>query len=313
MATRRSNWGASSRTISWRAARRASSAHEARVGSAEADSSNLDAQIAIVSVHPLATPPVPRGPLAGVGVIITRPARQSAGLARQLAALDAIPIVFPAVVILPPANRAALDRAHASLGEFDIAIFVSANAVEYGAPAPDRWPPALLTIAPGPGTAAALAATGRTEVLIPASTFDTEGMLALPAMRDVQHRRVVIFRGEGGRGELGEGLRSRGAQVTYVDCYRRAAPITGSAGLSEVLRESRAHALTLTSSEGLDNLCALLDTADLGKLRELPAFVPHPRIAEHARELGFAAVETGGADSGLVAGLLEWFAAHPLA
>ena len=256
--------------------------------------------------------PAPRGPLAGVGVIVTRPARQAAGLARQLTALHATPIVVPAIVILPPANRAPLDRAHASLARYDIAIFVSANAVEYGVPAPQAWPANLLTLAPGPGTAAALAATGIAEARIPASTFDSEGLLALPELRDLDGKRVVIFRGEGGRGHLGETLRERGAEVTYVECYRRAAPAAGSAGLSEVLRDARAHALTLTSSEGLDNLCALLDASDLRRLQQLPAFVPHPRIAEHARKLGFTPVETGGADAGLISGLLEWFASHPL-
>ena len=89
-------------------------------------------------------------------------------------------------------------------------------------------------------------------------------------------------------------------------------PATGAAGLGDVLREGRAHALTLTSSEGLDNLCALLAAEDLERLRRVPAFVPHPRIAEHARTLGFVPVETGGADAGLIAGLLEWFGRHPL-
>ena len=255
---------------------------------------------------------MPKGPLAGVGVIVTRPARQAAGLSRQLAALSATPIVFPAIVVLPPANRAALDAVHAALDRFDIAIFVSANAAEYGVPAPSMWPTTMMTFAPGPGTAAALVATGVTDVRIPASTYDSEGLLALPQLRDVDGKRVVIFRGEGGRGHLGDTLRDRGATVTYVECYRRAAPATGAAGLSEVLREGRAHALTLTSSEGLDNLCALLDAGDLRRLKQLPAFVPHPRIAEHARALSFAPIETGGADAGLIAGLLEWFAAHPL-
>jgi uroporphyrinogen-III synthase len=265
-----------------------------------------------LGVHSLARPPKSLGPLAGVGVIVTRPARQAAGLTRQLAALGATPIVFPAIVILPPANRAPLDAAHATLDRYDIAIFVSANAVEYGVPAPEAWPARLLALAPGPGTAAALAATGIAEARIPTSTFDSAGLLALPELRDVLGKRVLIFRGDGGRADLGDTLLERGASVTYVECYRRAAPATGAAGLSEVLREGRAHALTLTSSEGLDNLCALLGAADLERLRRLPAFVPHPRIAAHARELGFVPVETGGADAGLVAGLLEWFARHPL-
>ena len=263
-------------------------------------------------MHSLARTPEPRGPLAGVGVIVTRPARQSAGLSRQLATLGATPIVFPAIVILPPADRAALDAAHAALDQYDIAIFVSANAVEYGVPSPEAWPETLLAMAPGPGTAAALAATGIIGARIPAATFDSAGLLALPELREVAAKRVVIFRGEGGRSDLGDTLRERGATVTYVECYRRAAPATGAAGLGEVLRAGRVHALTLTSSEGLDNLCALLPAEDLERLRRVPAFVPHPRIAQHARDLAFVPVETGGADTGLMAGLLEWFGRHPL-
>ncbi len=261
-----------------------------------------------MKAHSLEKTPAPRGPLQDVGVIVTRPARQAGGFARQLTALGATPIVIPAIVILPPEDRTALDRVHATLADYDIAIFVSANAAEYGVPAPDAWPATLATFAPGPGTAAALVATGIADVCIPTTTFDSEGLLALPQLQAVDGKRIVIFRGEGGRGELTEGLRARGGVVTHVECYRRAAPTAAAAGLSEVLRAGRAQALTLTSSEGLDNLCALLDPADLKRFLQLPAFVSHPRIAEHARQRGFTPIETGGADAGLVAGLLEWSA-----
>ena len=285
-------------TISWRAAPHALSLP--------------DAANANLKVHALQGGSAPAGPLTGVGVIITRPARQAAGIAQQLAVLGARPIVFPAITILPPANRASLDSAHAALDQYDIAIFVSANAAEYGVPAPDAWPAKLRTLAPGPGTAAALAATGIPHATIPATTFDSDGLLALPDLHDVAGKRVVIFRGEGGRGELGEVLRGRGAKVDYAECYRRAMPTTGAVGLSEVLREGRAHALTLTSSEGLDNLCALLGAEDSQLLRHLPTFAPHPRIAQHARELGFDAIQSGATDAGLINGLLEWFRQHPL-
>jgi len=161
------------------------------------------------------------------------------------------------------------------------------------------------------GTAAALAATGIADARVPATTFDSEGLLALPELHVVAGKRVLIFRGEGGRGHLGDTLRARGAAVTYVECYRRALPRSGADGLREVLREGRAHALTLTSGEGLDNLCTLLGAEDRALLQRLPAFAPHARIAAHARALGFTAIETGGADTGLIHGLLQWFAAHP--
>ena len=264
-----------------------------------------------MSVHSLTQAAPAAGPLQGVGVIITRPARQAAGLAQILAALGATPIIVPAIIILPPADAAALERVHASLAHYDLAIFVSANAVEYGVPDPRRWPARLRTFAPGPGTAAALVAVGVPDPVIPTSSFDSEGLLALPELNAVTGKRVLIFRGDGGRKLLGDTLRARGADVEYVDCYRRAVPQTGGEGLSEILAAGRADALTLTSSEGLDNLCTLLGGDALRALQRLPTFAPHPRIVAHARAQGFTAIATGGSDAGLVAGLLEWFSAHP--
>jgi len=46
-------------------------------------------------------------------------------------------------------------------------------------------------------------------------------------------------------------------------------------------------------------------------LVRLPVFVPHARVAAHARNLGFVAVDCGDGDAGVIAGLLEWLAAHP--
>ena len=97
-------------------------------------------------------------PLHGASIVITRPARQAAGLAQQIAVLGGKPVMFPAIVILPPADRSALDRAQRDLAQYDYAIFVSANAVEYGIGDPASWPAHLVALAPGPGTATALAA-----------------------------------------------------------------------------------------------------------------------------------------------------------
>jgi uroporphyrinogen-III synthase len=266
-----------------------------------------------VDVHPLEPPPVPHGPLDGVGVIVTRPQRQAAGLARTLASVGATPLIWPAIVILPPQDRTQLERAHAALASYDVAVFVSANAAEYGVPDASQWPKTLRVFAPGPGTAEALAAVGVAGVRIPLTTFDTEGLLALPELQHVDGARVVIFRGQGGRELLGSTLAERGAHVDYVACYRRTAPTSGAEGLLEALREGRAHAITLSSSEGIDNVLRAVGIEGRALLERIPAFVPHPRIADHARAAGLSAITTAaGGDAGLVAGLLEWFAAHPV-
>ena len=263
-------------------------------------------------VHPLSPPPPEPAPLSGRGIIVTRPQRQAAQFAARIGALGGVPIIWPAIVILPPPDRGALDRAHATLGTYDIAIFVSVNAVEYGAPAAaDEWPARIVTYAPGPGTAEALAGAGIPDAQVPVTSLDSEGLLELASLADVTGKRIVIFRGEGGREFLGNTLRARGASVDHVPCYRRVAPQSGADGLVEAMREGRAHALTLTSSEGLDNLLAALGPAGRELVARLPVFAAHPRIAERAREHGLRAVETAGGDAGLLAKLLEWFARPP--
>jgi uroporphyrinogen-III synthase len=257
--------------------------------------------------YPLSLSPAPAGPLAGIGVLVTRPARQAAGFAEKIAALGGRPVIFPAIAILPPADAAPLVAAHAALAAYDFAFFVSANAVEYGVPDPRRWPASLTAFAPGPGTAEALAAAGIADVRVPSARYDSAGLLALPELADVRGRRAIVFRGEGGREELADTLRARGARVDCVSCYRRAAPADG-AGLAAAFAERRVQVVTITSGEGLDNLWALADGATRAAWRRVPTFAPHPRIAARARELGLPVVETAGADAGLIAGLLEWSA-----
>ena len=261
-------------------------------------------------VHSLTLPAEPAGPLDGRGILVTRPARQAGGIARRIAALGGLPVIFPAIIILPPSDPAPLACAQAALPNYDCAVFVSANAVEYGVPDPARWPARLIAIAPGPGTAEALAALGIADVRIPATTCDSEGMLALPELTNVRGKRIVIFRGDGGREELGATLSARGAEVDYVSCYRRAPPASGAPGLREAFRDGRVDAVTITSSEGLDNLWALGDASMREIWRRSPTFVPHPRIADQARGKGLSVIETAGGDAGLIAGLLEWAAAQ---
>jgi uroporphyrinogen-III synthase len=261
-----------------------------------------------MDIHPLSPPPHAAAPLDGLGVIVTRPQRQAAALAAKIASLGGTPIIWPAIVILPPVDRELL--AHAALPTYDIAIFVSANAVEYGVPQSGAWPATIATYAPGPATADALAGAGIANARIPVTSFDSEGLLELPELASLAGQRAVVFRGEGGREFLGNALRMRGAVVDHVPCYRRVAPQAGADGLVEAMRDGRANALTLTSSEGLDNLMNAVGPAGRALVARLPVFAVHARIAERAREHGLSAIETAGGDAGLLAGLLEWVAAH---
>lgn len=250
--------------------------------------------------------------LAGRHVVVTRPAGQAAHLAAALVELGARPVLFPVLAIEPIADITPLLDAAIRLDAYDWAVFVSPNAVEHALRvilAERSWPSALRVATVGKSSEAALAAHGIREVVAPAERFDSEALLALPEFADVAGRRVVIFRGDGGRDLFGDTLRARGAQVDYVTCYRRTRPTLDATPLLKLWSAGKLDAMTVTSSEGLRNLYDMVGKLGQQYLRQTPTFVPHARIAEQARALGLACVvPTGPADRGLIAGLLDYFA-----
>lgn len=252
------------------------------------------------------------GPLAGVNVLVTRPVMPASRTATRLAALGATPLVFPTTIIEPPTNAAPLNAALAALGTCYAAIFVSPGAAEMTlAPmgsAPRKLPPNLLVFAPGPGTAEELTTRGVQHVHIPTTTFDSEGLLALPELQAgvVKGKRIVIFRGNDGRELMREELARRGATVDAITAYHRRAPNTPPTGLLELLRGGKVNVLSAMSSDAITNLVPLVPVADRAKLLfALPVYASHARIAATARAAGFRnVIETEAGDAGLITALL---------
>jgi uroporphyrinogen-III synthase len=250
-------------------------------------------------------------PLAGRGIVLTRPAHQAAPLAARVAAAGGRIILFPAIEILDPADFAPFNALIDRLHKFDLAIFISPNAVSKAMnviTARCALPAGLAIAAVGHATANALRTRGVSNVIAPADGFDSEALLALPALEAMAGRRVVIFRGEGGRELLGDTLTARGARVEYAECYRRVNPRLDPAPLLDAWAREELHAVVVTSSEGLDNLWKMLGKRGRMRLVGTPIFVPHARIAASARLRGLSKVVTTDAgDDGIVAGLCAYF------
>lgn len=249
-------------------------------------------------------------PLQGTGVVVTRPADQARQLARMIAAAGGEAILFPALEILDAADLRPLHALIGRLDEFDCAIFISPTAVSKAMNlihARRELPPQLAIAAIGKGSRRELERCGVKQVLAPLQQFDSEGLLALPQFQDMRGKRVVIFRGEGGRELLGDTLRARGAQVEYAECYRRGKPGLDAAPLLHRWARGEIHAVTVTSGESLHNLFELLGKLGQQWLKKTPLFVPHPRIAETARGLGVEqVVVTAPGDEGLLTDLIAW-------
>jgi len=253
-------------------------------------------------------------PLEGRNIVVTRPAGQAAHLAEALIGLGAKPILFPVLAIFDVDEPAPLQEMAIRLDEFDWACFVSPNAVEKSLAAilaHRTWPARLRAATVGKSSELALAKFGVEDVVAPQRRFDSEALLELPELRDMKDRRVVIFRGDGGRELLGDTLKQRGATVEYVACYRRDKPALDPAPLLKLWGDGRLDGVTVTSSEGLHNLVDMVGKLGQTWLKKTPLFVPHQRIAGLARALGcHEVILTGPGDEGLVAGLLEYYRDH---
>ena len=233
-------------------------------------------------------------------------------MAALIRAAGGEPVLFPVIEILDPEDVQPLFALIDRLDAFDLAIFVSANAVQKALDlvhARRVWPAGLRVATVGRGSERELHRHGFADVIAPRERFDSEALLDLPALQDVTGKRVVIFRGDGGRELLGDALAARGATVEYAECYRRRRPDADATPLLALLARHELDALSVTSSEGLANLYGMLGEAAWRWMRETPLFAPHERIAAAARVLGVQTVVlTGPGDEGLVAGLAAFFA-----
>lgn len=251
-------------------------------------------------------------PLAGRRVVVTRPQGQAEQLAHRIGEAGGEALCIPAIEIQALADLSSFHAVADRLESFDIAIFVSRNAVRRALEllrarrGARPWPAGLAVATVGQGSREELEAQGFAQVIAPAGQFDSEALLALAPLAGVEGKRIVIFRGEGGRPLLGEVLARRGASVEYAACYRRARP-DGAAALRSQLARGVA-AVAVSSVEGLENFLQMAGEGAAQRLAATPFFVPHARVAGEAARLGLQrAIVAGPGDAEVFAALVAYF------
>ena len=224
--------------------------------------------------------------LTSIGIAITRPVDQAKKLAALINEAGGMPILFPLIEITPLGDYGQFEAVISKITDYDWAIFISSNAVQNGIPRLIKQgiPPSLQLAAIGPVTSSELQSSGIKNVLIPKNRFDSESLLALPEMHEMQGKKVMLFRGIGGRDVLAETLKARGATVTFAECYQRINPQTNCDLLADLYNEKKLHGIVVTSSEAMRHLLDLAGDTDW--LRNLTLFVNHARVAELPLQLG---------------------------
>lgn len=235
------------------------------------------------------SPPPAEAPVAGFAwyVISLRPRGEHAALRAAAARRGA------GLIALSPwrlrdrddaATRAALAAALAAarvLATSPAAVRAAARLQTLRARPGQAW------FAVGAGSAAALRRAGIVEVFAP-TRMDSEGLLDLPGLQQLDGTTIGLLTAPGGRGALTPALQARGARVLRADVYERV-PVAPSPRAIATLRALAAPAvLTLSSGEALQRVLASLPADAAARLRAATVVAASERLAELARRHGFA-------------------------
>jgi len=256
---------------------------------------------------------MPCANLNNVRVLVTRPVHQAAPLIRQLEQQGAKVTPFPVIEICDVASNAQLTQQLKHLLQYDLLIFISANAVHKAL----AWlqktsthiqPPVL---AIGNATAKALKSYAIDILKTQTDAVNSEALLKHESLQgdNIKHKKVLIFRGQAGREVLADELRQRGAVVEYAQVYRRQKPSQAVQPLLAHWQNKGIDVVTLSSNEALQNLYDMLGEAGRDVLLTTAIIVPSLRCAELAQQLGFKAEiiqATSAADQATLSAIKHW-------
>jgi uroporphyrinogen-III synthase len=249
-------------------------------------------------------------------VVITRPAAQAEALALRLSASGCPVRLFPLLEIQPLADTTELSATLAKLNDYAMVAFVSPNAIDAVFAHLTDWPKNVIAAVVGEGSRIALARHGVTDanatIISPSDKqrTDSETLLLELDLDALRGKKVLIVRAESGRELLADQLRAAGVDVEQIVAYQRLAPTLDEArlvALRTLLAEQ--NDWIITSSEALRLLKQMVEQADPAAgwqhLQNKTLILPHPRIAETARECGFTHINLCGSGDEALFGAIQ--------
>jgi uroporphyrinogen-III synthase len=266
-------------------------------------------------------------------IVVTRPSGQARQLIEVLTrAIEAsgigkrsLPEILslPLLTIVPKSDEYLADHIATVLSDADLAIFVSPNAIESVMRLLERdWQDFSKKIIPigvmGGSSHLALKNHGigleenPTPIIIPKNNenWDSEGLWRelVSLQWNWRNKKVVIFKGEGGRDWLADTLTKAGANVEAISTYSRV-PLDLDNPAWHLVREmdlSKSLWL-LTSSEAVRYLGEVMQDQFTQNLNTASALCPHHNIADAAELIGFGEVFTSEpGDEALIKSTLAW-------
>lgn len=239
--------------------------------------------------------------LKDLSVLVTRPQAQAMPLTQLIEQAGGKSVVFPLIEIQPiPSSQ----WSSTDWREVDIMIFISRNAVQYFKQGyPSKLQKRQMLVAVGQGTAEAMQEQGYSVDVYPADGGGTENLLKCLDLHNLAHKKVAIVRGQGGRELLAESLRANGAEVRYIEVYKRQMPHPSS---SQLATARDVDIVVATSIQSVSHLIILFADG-LEAFFAKPLVVVSERIRQYALRQGFQQVKVSAqaSDMAILQQLLE--------
>lgn len=224
--------------------------------------------------------------LQGAAVLVTRPREQATELVDRLERAGALVILAPGIDIEPVANAQPSE-----VRGRDWLIFISRNAVRHGTPLLAGElrgiPKAPAVAAVGPGTAEELTRFGWPVQAAPSRGGGADDLLASAGFDVTDGDRVLIVRGEGGNEALAEALATRGADVAYLEVYRRRRRHIDPEMLATDWQSAPRRVTIVTSEDSIRALVEGLPSSARADLQRSRVVTISNRLVRTIRQLGF--------------------------
>jgi uroporphyrinogen-III synthase len=229
-------------------------------------------------------------------ILVTRPSPAGDILVSRLRALGRVAWSFPLIEFSPGCELNSLATRLLSLTADDLVFVLSQHAVTFAQAhlrqIHQTWPVQPHYFAIGRTTALALHKVSGLDVRYPLDREISEVLLQLPELQNIQGKRALILRGNGGRELLGQTLEARGAKVEFCECYQR--NMKHYDGAEEAMRwhTRGVKTLVVTSGEMLQQLFSLTPPWYRENwLLHCRLLVVSERLANLARELGWQDIQ----------------------
>lgn len=213
-------------------------------------------------------------------ILITRPEGKGAALAEQLEQEGYQASLFPVLNInyLTPSSTQLSPLINA-----DKIIFISQDAVK-----------ALAQLKPDINIKAQFYAVGQQtadtiyELFgVRAATpkqFDSEGVLALKSLAQVDGSNIVLVKGQGGRPDIAKVLKERGAFLNNCVVYEREPVPDLTSNWTDHWQSSNVHGIVITSNAAVDAMFTPLAAQQLQWLQQCHFYVASERIAAYLQQ-----------------------------